>query len=243
MNPALLAAGGLGLLVAVGTYQLWAGRLTALGSGGQLMVDDVSYPTRADVQHPRRLLEPRKLANLLTVVCELVVLIVAGVAAAALVTSTTVGRAYAALVVTAYLVGAYLVARAVYVRLGLPTPVAGDAGEPDDVAASLGDRFGDDVATAFSSIHEADATVRAEDDLDDVTAALLAGARTERRRGELATWAAESGLASESTVRGRAEELTECGLFASGERLSFSADQLADADPDEVVAVATSLGA
>lgn len=243
MNPALLAAGGLGLLVAVGTYQLWAGRLTALGPGGQLMVEDVAYPTREDVRTPRRLLEPRKLANLLTALCELVVLVAAGVAAAALVTSTTVGGAYAALVVTAYLVGAYLVARAVYVRLGFPTPVAGDAGEPADVAASLGERFDGDVAAAFRSLHRAGTTVRGEGALDDVTVALLAGARTGRRRGEVATWAAGSGLASESTVRGRAADLTACGLLASGERLSFTADRLADADPDEVVAVATSLGA
>lgn len=243
MDPALLATGGLGLLVAVGTYQLWAGRLTALGPGGQLMVEDVAYPTRADVRNPRRLLERRKLANLLTALFELVALIVAGVAATALLTSSAVGGAYAALVVAAYLVGAYLVGRAVYVRLGFPTPVSGDAGEPEDVAASLRERFDEEVAASFRAVHDAGATVRGEAGVDDVTAALLAGARTDRRRGEVATWAAESGLASESTVRARAEELTECGLLASGERLSFAADPLATADPDEVVSVATSLGA
>jgi len=246
MNPALLAAFGLVTLVAAGLYQAWRGRLSVQGASGQLIVEDVAYPTSADLRNPRRLLEREKLANVLMAVTELVVLVVAGIAAAAVVTTDGISTGYTVLTVGAYLVGAYLVGRVVYVRLGFPTPVASDDGgaAPEEISQSLSTRFDDEVGTAFGAIRGAGASARGEDvTLDPVTAALLAGARSGQRRNDLAVWAAETGVASESTVRNRASELAEAGLLAPGEDLRFSSDRLASADPEDVVAVATSLGA
>lgn len=245
MNPAVLAALGLATLVGVGIYQTWTGRLSALGPSGQLMVEDVAYPTSDDLTEPRRLLERDKLANLAMVATELTVLIVAGVAAAAVLASGTVAAPYVALTVVAYLVGAYLVGRAVYVRLGFPTPVESiDDADPEDVAASLAERFDEDLGTTFAAIHGAGATARGDDEaVDPVTAALLAGARSGRSRSTLATWAAETGLASEATVERRAGELVESGLVAPGDELAFTSERLRSADPADVAAVVTSVGA
>ncbi len=247
MNPAVLAAFGLATLVGVGIYQTWTGRLSALGPSGQLMVEDVAYPTSEDLAEPSRLLERTKLANLAMVATELIVLVVAGLAAGLVITSGTVGTPYVALTVVAYLVGAYLVGRAVYVRLGFPTPVesiAMDEDDPEAIARSLNDRVEDGLGDAFAAIHAAGRTARGDDSaIDPVTAALLAGAQAERRRSEVATWAAETGVASESSVEHRADELVDGGLIAPGEDLAFTSERLRDADPADVAAVATSLGA
>jgi len=246
MNPAVLAAFGLATLVGVGIYQTWTGRLTALGPSGQLMVEDVAYPTGDDLAEPSRLLEREKLANLAMVATELIVLVVAGLAAAMVITSEGIGTPYVALTLAAYLVGAYLVGRAVYVRLGFPTPVdrLDRRREPEAIARSLNDRVEDGLGDAFAAIHAAGTTARGDDsELDPVTAALLAGAQSERGRSEVATWAAETGVASESTVEHRADELVDSGLIAPGEDLAFTSERLRDADPADVAAVATSLGA
>ena len=246
MNPAVLAAFGLATLVGVGIYQTWTGRLTALGPSGQLMVEDVAYPTGDDLAEPRRLLEREKLANLAVVATELIVLVVAGLAAGLVITSEAVTTPYVVLTLVAYLVGAYLVGRAVYVRLGFPTPVESiDLNDdPEAIARSLNDRIEDGLGDAFVAIHAAGTTARGDDpELDPVTAALLAGAQSERGRSEVATWAAETGVASESTVAHRADELVDSGLIAPGEGLAFTSERLRDADPADVAAVAISLGA
>lgn len=247
MNPAVLAGFGLATLVGVGVYQTWTGRLSALGPSGQLMVDDVAYPTSEDVAAPGRLLQREKLANLVMIVTELTVLIVAGVAAAAMVTSGSASTPYVALTVVAYVVGAYLVGRAVYVRLGLPTPVGSIDRDEDDheaIARSLNDHVEDGLGDTFAAIHEAGGSARGgPSSLDPVTVALLAGALSGRRRSEVATWAAETGLASESTVETRANDLAESGLLAASDDLAFTSDRLREADPADVAAVATSLGA
>jgi uncharacterized membrane protein len=238
-----LSTAGLGLLLAVGVWQAWTGRLTVTGGGSQLSVDDVAYPTRADLREPRRLLRREKLANLLLAQLELVAVVVAGVMATLLATHPSIGLGYRVLIVGTYLVGAYLVGRVVWIRLGLPTPGIEAAGEGvpsvPELAATLREDVGDAVGDDFAAVHEAMATARGpKERLDVVTVALLAGARNGVDREAVATWAAEHGVASEATVASRADALAEQGLLASDAELAFTSADLRDAEPAAVGSIA-----
>lgn len=246
MLTALIAIGVAGLLL-VGIWQLWAGRLSETGGRSQLFAaDDIAYVTRADLANPRRLAQPGKLSNVLTIALEVVVLLLAGVIAVAVVTHPEVDLLYKVLVGESYLVAAYLVGRGIYVRLGLPVPGAetpGD-GQPDvDVLAdAVRDVVGENVGTDFAAVHDAMATARGADDgMDAVTVALLAAARNEVPLEDVRDWAADNGVASPATVRSRAETLEEEGLLAVEDTLSFEIERLSTAEPEQIGTVASSV--
>jgi hypothetical protein len=227
---------GLCCLLVGGAWQLWAGRLSAAGSGRQLAVDDVAHPTRADLRDPARLLEPAKAANLLMVQLELLLLALAGVTVAQLLSTPGVHPALAAVTAATYLVGAGLVGRALYVRLGLAPTV--DPPGDESLTASLS-RTGDpEMAAAFRAVQAVSASARG-DDVDPVTAALLAGARTAADRATVAAWAADAGVADRETVADRARELAAAGVLADAESLVL-ASRLSGAAADQLVAVADS---
>jgi hypothetical protein len=224
---------GLCCLLAGGAWQLWAGRLSVAGSGRQLAV---AHPTRADLRDPARLIEPAKAANLLMVQVELLLLALASVTVAQLLSTPGVHPALAAVTAATYLVGAGLVGRALYVRLGL-APTADPPGE-ESLAASLSRSLDAETAAAFRAVLAAAASARG-DDVAPVTAAVLAGARTETDRATLADWAAGEGVADRETVVVRTRDLAAAGVLADPAALTL-APRLSSATADQLVAVADS---
>jgi len=241
----LAATVGLGLLLVVGSWFLWDERLTAVGGRSQLLSDDVGFVTGSDVRRPGRIVEDRsKLFNLVMIVAEVSVLVMAAGMALLVLSTDGVATTSKALVGITFVVGAYLLARALYVRVGLPVPATDGIDDGDDavLASSLDRRVAPETGEAFAEIRGAMGTTRGDGSLDAVAVALLAGARTDASLDDLREWAADSGVASPSTVTARADELEAAGVLAvDGDDLGVAHDRLADADPAELGTVAASL--
>lgn len=229
-------AAGVGVLLAVGAWALYAGRFDVRGGRGQLFVDDVAYLTRADLREPSRLLDPSKAANLLIAALEVLLLVIATVTVVAVAARDAVSPWFLAVAALGVLVGGYLVGRGVYVRLGFAVP------EPARSVNAFGAGFervaGTDAAADFTAIHDAMGRTRASGDSDAATAAVLAAARADVDRESLRDWAADSGLASPASVDARVDDLAAAGLL-DPDAFALADDRLATADPPDVAAVAT----
>ncbi|WP_227133507.1 transcriptional regulator TbsP domain-containing protein [Halorubellus salinus] len=227
---------GLGVLLAVGAWGLYAGRFDARGGRGQLFVDDVAYLTRADLREPSRLLDPSKAANILIAALETLLLVIATVTVVAVAARTNPAPWFLAVAAVGVLVGGYLVFRGVYVRLGFAVP------EPARTVNAFGAGFervaGTDAAADFTAIHDAMGRTRATGDSDAATAAVLAAARADVDADELRDWAADSGLASPASVDARVDDLATAGLL-DPDAFALADDRLATADPEDVAAAAT----
>lgn len=237
MFQVLVGIGVLGLLV-VGTWSLYAGRFSARGGRGQLLFDDVTYLTRADLQSPRRLLEPSRAANLVIAALETLLLGIATITLLELWTREGIPAWFLAASMLLVVLGGVILGRAIYVRVGFAVP------EPSTDVSAFGDDFarfaGSDAATDFTSIHDAMRQVRGEDGSDAATAAVLAAARADVERDDLRAWAGETGLASPASVDDRIETLAAAGVI-DPDAFAFVDDRLADAPPSDVASLATTV--
>ncbi len=202
---------GLGLLLVGGLWQLSRVGLdeTRL-KRKHLVSEDVVVLSREDFRQPERLLDDgAKLRNAFAMTLE--VLIVAGSIVVASVVFTTPGVPPALLVVTgaALVVGVALVGRGLYVRSGLYRPALDS---PEDYRRSLARRVDDEVAREFAGLHGAMSAARGEEDLDETTVCVLAGARAGQSPEELVAWGETVDAGDPETFRERVDSLVDAGL-------------------------------
>jgi len=233
-----VVAAGVGVLVAVGAWALYAGRLDARGGRGQLFVDDVAYLTRADLREPTRLLAPSKAANLLIAALETLLFVIATVTVVTVALRSGAPPLFTTVSTVALLVGGSLLGRVLYVRLGFAVPET--TVRVDEFGAGFERVAGRDAAADFTAVHDAMGRARGTDASDAATAAVVAAARADVDRAALRTWAGNSGLASPASVDARVDELAAAGVL-DPEAFAFTDERLATADPDEVAAVATTV--
>jgi hypothetical protein len=240
---------GTGLLTLAGVLQLWEGRLSGpTPIRRQLLSEPRGILSAADRSNPRRILADRaKLSNVGVIVCELLVMtmtafmLIYSAGTFSLPTEATV------LLGTTYVLGAYLVGRAVYIRLGFGTETAGTENSLSvpEIEASLSNTFTDAVETDFAAITSALNTARGDDDtVEPVTAAVLAGARAGESRAALEQWARMTGVTSPAAVDEAIIRLVDGGILEDApeeEPLAFSDDRLSDVEPDQVATVAASV--
>lgn len=231
----VIAAGLCGLL-GVGVVQLWRGRLTATGGHDQLFAD-------ARFRTPGEPVDRDAAANLAIVALELVVVVLAAVMVGYLVVGTTLSPVLKGLFAGTYGVGAALLARAAYVRLGLPVPgrtAVDDSRTVSDLVESLAATVGEPTADEFEALYAAMRTARGDAGPDVVAVALVAAARADADVATVEYWAATNGIASPATVATRRDELASAGVLAA-DRFELARPELADAPADDVAAVATTL--
>lgn len=228
---------GLCGLFAVGLFQLWRGRLTASDGQDQLVGD-------ARFRAPGEPVGRDTAANLAIVALELLALALAALVVGYLVVETALAPALKLLFAGTYGVAAILIARAAYVRLGLPVPGPADVDDPgtlDDLTDSLSESLGEQTADEFAALYEAMTTARGDGPGPDVvTVALVAAARADRDVATVEHWAATNGIASPATVATRRDELAAAGVLAA-DRFALARPEFADAPAADVASVATTL--
>lgn len=234
MFQVLLGIGVVGLLV-VGAWSLYAGRFAIRGGRGQLLFDDVQYLTRHDLESPRRLLEPKRAANLVLAALETLLLAIATITLLELWTRDGIPTWFLAASTGLLVLGGIVLGRAIYVRVGFAVP------EPSRDVDAFGDAFEDvadaDAATDFTAIHDALGDARGVDESDAATAAVLAAARADVDPAALRTWAGESGLASPASIDDRIDTLADAGIL-DPDALAFTDDRLEHAPPSDVASLA-----
>lgn len=237
-----LLIGGMALLSVAGAVQLWRGRLVPDQPLRQELVwgGDGVFAERDGVTTRELLADRSKLANLGIVACELLIMTMA---AFVLVYVLAVGAvpliAVPALVVT-YLIGAYLVGRAVYLRLGL-----GGSSDRVRTETAVAGQFGTGAESEFAAVTAALGSARGGE-TDSATALVLTGARHGGTPAQLRRIAADQPALSRDAVEETIDALTAGGLLVTDgvdEPLAFTDDRLETAEPEQVVAVATSVGA
>lgn len=239
---------GSGLLAAAGIVQLWKGRLSGpTPTRRQLLSDPEGIFTVADRRNPRRILTDRaKLANLIVVCCEFLIMAMAAFMLIYTTATFAIPTVAAVTLALTYVLGAYLLSRVIYLRLGFGTGPDVDEERPSVpvIEASLADAFGESVEDDFAAITGAMRTARGDEGLGVVTAALLAAARGQGSIADVREWCVDAGVASAETVDERAGELTEAGVFEETPEsgpITFSDERLADVDPDQVATVTASV--
>jgi hypothetical protein len=240
---------GTGLLTLAGALQLWEGRLSGpTPIRKQLLSEPDGIFSSTDRRNPRRIVRDRaKLSNAGVVCCELLVMTMTAFMLIYSVGAFSLPTIAVALLSATYALGAYLVGRAVYIRLGFgaATTSTTDGTPVPELEVSLAETFGDAVETDFAAITSALDTARGnEATIDAVTAVLLAGARAGESEAALKRWGADADVASPEAIAECATRLVEDGVLADRpetEPLSFIDDRLADADPDQVAAVTASV--
>ncbi|MFC4408222.1 transcriptional regulator TbsP domain-containing protein [Haloarchaeobius iranensis] len=232
----VVAAGLCGLL-AVGLVQLWRGRLTATGGHDQLVTD-------ARFRTPGGPLDRDTAANLAIVALELLALVLAAVLTGYLVVETALAPSLKALFAGTYGVAAVLIARAAYVRLGLPVPGRTAVDDPEtlaDLTDSLVACLGEPTAAEFESLYDAMTTVRGDGPGPDVvTVALVAAARADMDVATVEYWAATNGIASPATVANRRDELAAAGVLKA-DCFELARPEFADAPAPDVASMTTTL--
>lgn len=240
---------GTGLLTLAGLLQLWEGRLSGpTPIRRQLLSEPEGIFTPADRSNPRRILADRgKLSNAGVIACELLVMTMTAFMLIYSVGTYSLPTIAVVLLTVTYTLGAYLVGRAVYIRLGFgagPTGQAGSLSVPE-LEISLAETFDNAVETDFAAITSALNTARGADmEVEELTAAVLAGARAGESRATLEQWADRTGVASPEEIGEVTTRLADCGVLkecAADEPLQFSDDRLADVEPDQVASITASV--
>lgn len=239
-----LLVGGVALLAVAGVIQLWTGRLTAATPARkELFWDSSGVFTGEDQVGVREMVtDPDKASNLLIATCELLVMTMAGFLLVYIVGTGGLPTYAVAVLAVTYLLGAYLVGRAVYLRLGLGEGSTGHSSSLH-IEAALANQFGGDAEEDFAALSGALDTARGAEN-DPVTAIVLSGVRNGATPAELREVCSEAGTGSPEAVQERIETLTEGGLLVPGdddEPLAFTDERLQDADPEQAAAVATSV--
>ncbi|WP_439027354.1 hypothetical protein [Haloarchaeobius sp. DT45] len=231
---------GLCSLLAVGLWGLGRTRADATAPYDRLFAE-VRFPTQSDGLTD---LDDEVAASLAIAWLELTVLVLAGLFVFVVAAESSVPVALRALFVATFVVGAWLLGHALYVRLGLP--VEGRLGETDGhgdrtLQRALAEMVGSETAADFATIDGALDTARGSDDrVDTLTVGLLAAAYNEADPAAVRRWAASTGVASPATVAARHDELASAGLLRE-ESLQLRASRLATRGPTHVAAMASSL--
>ncbi|WP_256297554.1 transcriptional regulator TbsP domain-containing protein [Haloarchaeobius salinus] len=232
----VIAVGLCGLL-GVGLVQLWRGRLTASDGRDQLLSD-------ARFRTPDEPVGRDAAANLAIVALELIALGLAAVLVGYLLVETALSPALKLLFAATYGVAAMLIARAAYVRLGLPVPgraAVDDQATLDALTASIAESLGDPTAEEFEALYAAMATTRGDGPGPDVvTVALVAAARADMDVATVEYWAATNGIASPATVANHRDELAAAGVLAA-DRFALARPEFRDAPAADVASVTTTL--
>jgi len=235
-----IAVASLGVVLLVGLWALYAARLSARGGRGRLFVDDGTRLTRRDLRQPSRLLAPSKAANVIITVLELVLVGIATLMVLALWDHPEVPETVAYGAAAALVVGTALLGRAMSVRVGFSGSTG--ARSVDEFGGGFERVAGAEAATDLVAIHDALGHARGGGEADAATAAVLAAARADVDRETLRAWAADGGPASPATVDDRVDALADAGVL-DPDAFAFVDDRLADADPADVAAMATTVGA
>ena len=230
---------GLGLLLVGGVWQLSRVGLdeTRL-KRKHLVSEDVVVLSRQDFRQPERLLDDgAKLRNAFAMTLE--VLIIAGSLVVAGVVFATPGVPPALLATTgaALLVGIALVGRGLYVRSGLYRPTLE---RPEDYRRSLARRVDDDVAREFAGLHGALSAARGDDDLDETTVCVLAGARARQPPEELVAWGETVDAGDPETFQERVDRLVDARLITVENGRLRPHPSVADANRKQMATVAES---
>ena len=232
----VIAVGLCGLL-GVGLVQLWRGRLTT-GDGRDQLLSEARF------RAPGEPVGRGAVGNLAIVALELVTLLLAAVLVGYLVVETALSPALKLLFAGTYGVAAILIARALYVRLGLPVPGPAAVDDPstlEELTDSLAESLGDPTAAEFEALYEAMTTARGDDPGPDVvTVALVAAARADMDVATVEYWAATNGIASPATVAARRDELADAGVLAA-DRFALARPEFRDAPAADVASVTTTL--
>ncbi len=204
---------GLGLLLVGGVWQLSRVGLNETRlKRKHLVSEDVTVLSPEDFRRPERLVENgAKLRNAFAMTLE--VLIIAGSVIVAGVVFTASGVPPSLLVVTGatLVVGVVLVGRGLYVRSGLYRPTLET---PEDYRRSLARRVDDEVAREFAGLHGALSAARgSEDDLDETTVCVLAGARAGHTPEKLVAWGETVAAGDAEQFGERVDQLAEAGLI------------------------------
>ncbi|MFD1647370.1 transcriptional regulator TbsP domain-containing protein [Haloarchaeobius litoreus] len=232
----VIAVGLCGLL-GVGLVQLWRGRLTTSNGRDQLLAD-------ARYRTPGEPVGRDAAANLAIVALELLALALAAVLVGYLLVETALSPALKLLFAGTYGVAAILIARAAYVRLGLPVPGPADVDDPqtlDDLTDSLAESLGRPTAAEFEALYAAMTTARGDGPGPDVvTVALVAAARADMDVATVEYWAATNGIASPATVANRRDELATAGVLKA-DCFELARSEFQDAPAGDVASVTTTL--
>jgi len=240
---------GTGLLMVAGALQLWHGRLSGpTPIRRQLLSEPDGILSPADRAEPGRILDGRaKLANVGVVCCELLVMTMTAFMLIYTVATFSLPSTATAMLAVTYVLGAYLVGRAVYIRLGLsgtPTGLEEQLSVPE-IEASLANTFGDAVEDDFAAITSAMNTARGvEEALDPIMVSLLAGARAGESLAALEEWGRETGVVSPEEIDETATRLVESGLLedpAETGPLAFSDQRLAEVESEQVATITASV--
>lgn len=237
---------GVALLSVAGAIQLWRGRLTGDSpTRTELLWGASGVVTSSDGMGLRELFADRdRTANLLIVTCEVLVMTMSAFLLVYVAIATSVPAYVLALLGVTYLLGAYLLGRAMYLRLGLDAGTLGSTSSPR-IEEALANSFGANTDDDFAAISGALDTARGDAD-DDVLAVVLAGARNGASPTELRDVCSETRVGSPEAVDERISALVEGGLLTEGdddEPLAFTDERLTEVDPDQVASMATSLSA
>ncbi|MFA1611487.1 transcriptional regulator TbsP [Halobellus rubicundus] len=120
-----------------------------------------------------------------------------------------------------------------------------------EVRSSLEDDLGGDVRDEFDGVLDSLQSVDGADGIDEVTISLLVAARNEVLLYDVSKWGEDVGIASKATFSRTKSDLEERGLIETEKvpidvgrprlRLRLADERLADADLDELAAVARDL--
>jgi hypothetical protein len=119
------------------------------------------------------------------------------------------------------------------------------------VDGALREDIGEDVAETFSAVLDSVEAIRGGDDLDEVALSLLVAAKHEVLLYDISKWGEDIGVASKATFSRVKNKLEDAGLLTTEKvpmdigrprlRLLLADDRLREADPDELVGVASDL--
>lgn len=235
MSTVAIIAAGLGLLLVAGIYQLSTARLAGPDAKrSQLLSADSTTFTPADLRNPSNVIrDGEKLRNAVVVLLEVAAIVMAVWMTIYVYSLPTIDVAFKLLILAALVVGALLVGRGLYLRLGLYEPVT--------IQESLRETAGADVARDFASIGGALETARGGDPIDEATVGLLAAAKNAESIETLKRWARSEDVADPETFDEHADALAAAGVIENeGGELTVH-PQFEDADDDQLATVTASV--
>lgn len=235
MITVTIIATGLSLLLVAGIYQLSAARLSGVEvKGGQLVSEESTTFTRSDLTDPTRILGDRdKLRSATIIVLEVAAIVMSVWMSIYVYAMPGVSTPMKLLVFAALAVGALLVGRGLYVRLGLYQPLT--------LRESLQARTTPGVAEDFASIRDALDTARSSEGVDEVAVGVLAAAKNGSSIDGLKKWGRAENLADSETFEDRVGTLADAGIVRVEEGQLALETSFEDVEDDQLATVVDSV--